>query len=82
MALKLQLQYQVSLAQTRGTEEKPVGTVFLAFGSAGDMRVRRLFMPVARGMFQRMIAAMALDLVRRFVKGLDTNVELLSRIAA
>ncbi len=58
-----------------GTEEKPVGTVFLAFGSAGDMRVRRLFMPVARGMFQRMIAAMALDLVRRFVKGLDTNVD-------
>ena len=32
-------------------------------------------MPVARGMFQRMIAAMALDLVRRFVKGLDTNVD-------
>ena len=58
-----------------GTEEKPIGTVFLAFGSADDMRVRCLFMPVARSMFQRMIAAMALDLVRRFVNGLDTDVD-------
>ncbi len=58
-----------------GTAEKPVGTVFIAFGRVNDMRVRQLFLPVARGVFVRMVSAMALDLVRRFVEGLDTEVD-------
>ncbi len=58
-----------------GTDDKPVGTVYLAFGSVDDMRVRKLFLPMHRGMFQRMVSAMALDLVRRFVAGLDTDVD-------
>jgi nicotinamide-nucleotide amidase len=57
-----------------GTDDKPVGTVYLAFGSGNDMRVRKLFIPAARSMFQRMVAAMAIDLVRRFASGLDTDV--------
>lgn len=48
-----------------GTPEKPVGLVWIAWGSAARLRARQLYFPVPRKMFQTMVAAAALDLVRR-----------------
>ncbi len=56
-----------------GTAEKPVGTVWLAWGSAGDMRSVCLHYPYGRKMFQTMVAGAALDLVRRFLCGIEAT---------
>ncbi|MCP3870889.1 MAG: CinA family nicotinamide mononucleotide deamidase-related protein [Gammaproteobacteria bacterium] len=56
-----------------GTEEKPVGTVWLAWGSAADMRSVCLYFPYGRRMFQTMVAGAALDLVRRFIAGIEST---------
>lgn len=56
---------------TGGSEDKPVGTVYIAWGNLERMQVCRLFFPVARKLFQTMVAAAALDLSRRFVLGID-----------
>jgi len=56
-----------------GTPDKPVGTVWLAWGSAGDMRSVCLHYPYGRRMFQTMVAGAALDLVRRFLCGIDAT---------
>jgi nicotinamide-nucleotide amidase len=53
-----------------GTPEKPVGTVWVAWGSAGNIRARELYFPVARKLFQTMVAATALDLLRRDLLGI------------
>jgi nicotinamide-nucleotide amidase len=54
-----------------GTEEKPVGTVWLAWGSRDDMRTACLCWPVERGLFQTMVAAAGLDMIRRMLLGTD-----------
>lgn len=54
-----------------GTEEKPVGTVWLAWGTRDDMRTRCLCWPVERTLFQTMIAAAGLDMIRRTLLGID-----------
>ena len=54
-----------------GTEEKPVGTVWLAWGNRKDIRTRCLVWPVDRTLFQTMIAAAGLDMMRRFLLGID-----------
>lgn len=54
-----------------GTQEKPVGTVWLAWGEAGNIRTRCLCWPVERGLFQTMIAAAGLDMIRRLLLGID-----------
>jgi len=56
-----------------GTPDKPVGTVWLAWGSTGDMRSVCLHYPYGRRMFQTMVAGAALDLVRRFLCGIDAT---------
>lgn len=48
-----------------GTEEKPVGTVWLAWGARGNIRTRCLCWPVERTLFQTMVAAAGLDMIRR-----------------
>lgn len=48
-----------------GTEEKPVGTVWIAWGRQGKLRAREFNYPVNRAMFQTIVSALALDLVRR-----------------
>lgn len=53
-----------------GTEEKPVGTVWIAWGRATDIRAMQLLIPLGRLMFQQYVAAVALDLIRRDVLGL------------
>ncbi|TDG12937.1 CinA family nicotinamide mononucleotide deamidase-related protein [Seongchinamella unica] len=54
-----------------GSEEKPVGTVWLAWGSPDTLRTRCLYWPVERGLFQTMIAAAGLDMIRRSLLGID-----------
>jgi len=48
-----------------GTEEKPVGTVWLAWGEKEKMKTHKLFYPAERKYFQLIVAAYALDLIRR-----------------
>jgi nicotinamide-nucleotide amidase len=48
-----------------GTEEKPVGTVCIAWGSKEENNCTTLLMPRSRSMFQLMVAASGMDLVRR-----------------
>jgi nicotinamide-nucleotide amidase len=56
-----------------GTPEKPVGTVWLAWGSREDLRSRCLCWPVERTLFQTMVAAAGLDMIRRTLLGLDSE---------
>ncbi len=50
-----------------GSEDKPVGTVWMAWGSAQRQHTRRLVIPGTRAVFQSLVAALAIDLLRRFV---------------
>ncbi len=54
-----------------GSGEKPVGTVWLAWGAPGQLRTRGLCWPVERTLFQTMIAAAGLDMIRRQLLGID-----------
>jgi len=56
-----------------GTPDKPVGTVWIAWGRSGELGTRELLWPVERGLFQTMIAAAALDMIRRLLLGLDSE---------
>ncbi len=56
-----------------GSPEKPVGTVWLAWGEARELHTRCLCWPVERSLFQTMIAAAGLDLIRRALQGLTTE---------
>lgn len=57
-----------------GTEEKPVGTVWIAWGAKGDIKARRFFLPFGRVSFQRAAAALAMDIARRAVLGISTDI--------
>jgi len=63
-----------------GTPEKPVGTVWMAWGKAGQLQARRFFFPLARLAFQRTATAIAMDLVRREVLGLTTKTDYFSEL--
>lgn len=54
-----------------GTPEKPVGTVWLAWGSKHRIKAREFFFPGSRLFFQEVVAALALDLVRRELIGAE-----------
>ena len=56
-----------------GTPEKPVGTVWLAWGGRGALQSCCLRWPVERTLFQTMVAAAGLDMIRRTLLGLDTE---------
>jgi nicotinamide-nucleotide amidase len=53
-----------------GSADKPVGTVWLAWGDRQDIRTRCLVWPVERVLFQTMVAAAGLDMIRRFLLGI------------
>jgi nicotinamide-nucleotide amidase len=48
-----------------GSDEKPVGTVWLAWGTVEKMKSVCLLMPLPRQYFQKYVASIGLDLVRR-----------------
>ena len=54
-----------------GSPDKPVGTVWLAWGSREQLHTRCLCWPVERTLFQTMIAAGALDAMRRLLLGIE-----------
>ncbi len=54
-----------------GTDDKPVGTVWLAWGSRHDLKTACLCWPVERSLFQTMVAAAGLDMIRRMLLGTD-----------
>ncbi|MCV6589857.1 MAG: CinA family nicotinamide mononucleotide deamidase-related protein [Marinobacterium sp.] len=56
-----------------GSEEKPTGTVWIAWGSTNNIRTACLLFPYRRRMFQTMVAGAALDLIRRDVMGITTQ---------
>jgi len=56
-----------------GTADKPVGTVWLAWGDPRQLHTRNLCWPVERTLFQTMIAAAGLDMLRRLLLGIDSE---------
>ena len=54
-----------------GSADKPVGTVWLAWGSADAIHTCKLCWPVERTLFQTMIAAAGLDMIRRTLLGIE-----------
>lgn len=54
-----------------GTADKPVGTVWLAWGTRDAMHTRKLNWAVERTLFQTMVAAAGLDAIRRLLLGIE-----------
>jgi len=63
-----------------GSEEKPVGTVWLAWGSKQDLQSICLLIPLPRNYFQKYVAAIGLDLIRRtLIKSQETPYYIIER---
>jgi nicotinamide-nucleotide amidase len=62
-----------------GTQDKPVGTVWIAWGSRNHCSAGRFQIPGDRLIFQTLTAAAAIDLVRRQLLGLPPQPKLLTR---
>lgn len=54
-----------------GSADKPVGTVWIAWGRSGNIHTACLHYPYRRKMFQTMVAGAALDLIRREILGIE-----------
>jgi len=48
-----------------GSEEKPVGTVYVALASEKETKLRKLFFPSDRETFKQLVAQAAFELLRR-----------------
>ncbi|MFT5592988.1 MAG: nicotinamide-nucleotide amidase [Oceanicoccus sp.] len=48
-----------------GTDDKPVGTVWVAWGNHSEIKTVKLFFPFSRARFQEYVASAGLDLIRR-----------------
>ncbi|CAA0078983.1 CinA family nicotinamide mononucleotide deamidase-related protein [Zhongshania aliphaticivorans] len=62
-----------------GSEDKPVGTVWLAWGSRENLKVEKFFLPVDRHLFQTLVTALGLDLIRRHILSIPGLPELMTR---
>jgi nicotinamide-nucleotide amidase len=56
-----------------GTDDKPVGTVWIAWGSTGNIRAIRLNLGNNRQFFQTLVTAIGFDLVRRDLLGITAE---------
>lgn len=65
-----------------GTADKPLGTVWIAWGHKDEPKATRLCIPAPRKWFQTMVAAIALDLVRRELLDIVETPRYLKRYAA
>lgn len=54
-----------------GSKDKPVGTVWIAWGDVERIRANQLYFPVARKLFQTIVAATGMDLIRRLLLDID-----------
>lgn len=63
-----------------GSETKPVGTVWIAWGQGSNVQARKFFMPIGRVGFQRTVTAIAMDIARRQILGLPTDVDYFSEL--
>ncbi len=50
-----------------GTKEKPVGMVWLAWGTIQNLKTQCLYIPLNRKYFQKYTSSIALDLIRRYL---------------
>lgn len=64
-----------------GSEDKPVGTVWIAWGSADDMHSHRVVITGSRQLFQTLVAAAGIDLMRRQLLGLPAMPHYFTRAA-
>lgn len=55
-----------------GSEQKPVGTVWLAWGTIDNIKTQCLLLPYKRQQFQHFVAAIGLDLLRRYQQDLTS----------
>jgi len=55
-----------------GSEQKPVGTVWLAWGGIDNIKTQCLLLPYKRQQFQHFVAAIGLDLLRRYQQDLTS----------
>lgn len=63
-----------------GSEEKPVGTVCIAWGNKNNLKSICLLMPLSRHYFQKYVAAIGLDLIRReLIKSQETPLYITER---
>ena len=65
------LRYQVLPAPRGGSDDKPVGTVWIAWGTQDNIKVQCLRYNLERKQFQSMVAAICLDLIRRDIMGIS-----------
>ena len=54
-----------------GSDEKPVGTVWIAWGDNQKIDTEILYFPGPRAYFQQVVAAVGLDLIRRSLLGIE-----------
>ncbi|WP_028299017.1 CinA family nicotinamide mononucleotide deamidase-related protein [Oceanospirillum beijerinckii] len=54
-----------------GSDDKPVGTVWIAWGDHEQIDAARLYLPYHRKLFQTMVAGTGLDLIRRKLQGVE-----------
>jgi len=55
-----------------GSIDKPVGTVWFAWGRSEDIKTQCLLLPYKRRQFQQYVTAVSLDLLRRYQQNLTT----------
>lgn len=54
-----------------GTDEKPVGTVWIAWGNREKINTVQCLVPGSRWYFQQAVSAICLDLIRRFILNIN-----------
>lgn len=62
-----------------GSEDKPVGTVWIAWGTAQTLQAHRFRLNGSRAHFQLMVTAISLDLIRRELLGIEGEPRYFSR---
>ncbi|WP_339339100.1 CinA family nicotinamide mononucleotide deamidase-related protein [uncultured Oceanicoccus sp.] len=62
-----------------GSAQKPVGTVWIAWGSRDKLKACKLRLNASRKWFQQMVMAISLDLIRRELLGIEKEPRYLSR---
>ncbi|MDB6060384.1 MAG: damage-inducible protein CinA [Verrucomicrobiaceae bacterium] len=56
-----------------GTEEKPVGTVWIAWGSIDNLRAQQMHIRFPRELFQQYVSCIGMDLIRRELRGITAT---------